>query len=186
MLGSCREPSATAPLVFTRKDVMSDQTPTQSEQKEALPLPEAVQHLLDECRMVLPGIQALFGFQLICVFNPGFQQRLTANEQVFHLAAIALVAVAIALVMTPAAYHRQTSPREVSEAFLAICTRLLLWSMLPLALGICVDFCLIARVILHQSALSVLLSLALLAIFFTLWFLLPRAQVLKKVMHGRR
>jgi hypothetical protein len=26
--------------------------------KEKLPLPEAVTHLLEECRMVLPGIQA--------------------------------------------------------------------------------------------------------------------------------
>jgi hypothetical protein len=29
------------------------------EQKETLPLPEAVTHLLEECRMVLPGLQAL-------------------------------------------------------------------------------------------------------------------------------
>lgn len=33
---------------------------------EALPLSEAVTHLLEECRMVLPGIQALFGFQFDC------------------------------------------------------------------------------------------------------------------------
>ena len=32
------------------------------EQKETLPLPEAVTHLLEECRMV-PGLQTLLGFQ---------------------------------------------------------------------------------------------------------------------------
>lgn len=37
--------------------------------QEELPLSQAAQHLLEECRMVLPGIQALFGFQLIAVFN---------------------------------------------------------------------------------------------------------------------
>jgi hypothetical protein len=31
--------------------------------------------------MVLPGIQALFGFQLIAVFSPGFEQKLTLAEQ---------------------------------------------------------------------------------------------------------
>ena len=39
------------------------------EQKETLPLPEAVTHLLEECRMVLPGLQALLGFQFIAIFN---------------------------------------------------------------------------------------------------------------------
>jgi hypothetical protein len=30
--------------------------------------------------MVLPGIQALFGFQLIVVFNPAFNERLNGTE----------------------------------------------------------------------------------------------------------
>ena len=50
-------------------------------QKQRLSLSEAAQYLLDECRMVLPGIQALFGFQLIVVFNSGFDQKLSATEQ---------------------------------------------------------------------------------------------------------
>jgi len=33
---------------------------------------KTISHLLEECRMVLPGIQALFGFQLIAVFNQPF------------------------------------------------------------------------------------------------------------------
>jgi hypothetical protein len=32
------------------------------------------QEAIDEARMVLPGIQALFGFQLIAVFNERFAQ----------------------------------------------------------------------------------------------------------------
>ena len=61
--------------------------------------------------MVLPGVQALFGFQLIAVFNTGFAEKLSHGEQRVHLLALALVAMAGALIMTPAAYHRQTSPR---------------------------------------------------------------------------
>ena len=53
--------------------------------------------------MVLPGIQALFGFQLIAVFNERFRQ-LSEGEQLIHFTAIMLVAIAIALIMTPAAY----------------------------------------------------------------------------------
>src|SRR5882762_8175592 len=105
--------------------------PNTREQTEELSLSKAAQYLLEECRMVLPGIQALFGFQLIAVFNLSFAQRLSSLEQRLHLFAITLTAVAIAFVMAPAAYHRQTGPREVSEAFIQLSTRLLLWSMWP-------------------------------------------------------
>jgi hypothetical protein len=44
-------------------------------------LKDAVQQTLDEARMVQPGIQALFGFQLIAVFNDGFQRHLSEAEQ---------------------------------------------------------------------------------------------------------
>ena len=39
-----------------------DHEPTGSVAEQSLPLDAAASHLLDECRMVLPGIQALFGF----------------------------------------------------------------------------------------------------------------------------
>ncbi|HSR65457.1 MAG TPA: DUF6328 family protein, partial [Xanthomonadaceae bacterium] len=64
--------------------------------------------------MVLPGMQALFGFQLIVVFSERFGVELTHGEQRVHLLAIGLVALAIALIMTPAAYHRQTDPEQVT------------------------------------------------------------------------
>jgi hypothetical protein len=42
---------------------------------------KSLTHLLEECRMVLPGIQALFGFQLVAVFNTPFKQLLDDREQ---------------------------------------------------------------------------------------------------------
>jgi hypothetical protein len=150
--------------------------------KEELPLSEAVTHLLEECRMVLPGIQALFGFQLIAVFNSTFHEKLSSTEQYFHLAAIGLVAMAVALVMAPAALHRQTSPRAATQDFLTIASRLLLLSMFPLMLGISFDFYLIARLILNNTEISLLLSTVLLAVIVTLWFLLPRMSFLQKLL----
>jgi hypothetical protein len=38
---------------------------TKGDTREILPLPKAAQYLLDACRMVLPGFQALLGFHLI-------------------------------------------------------------------------------------------------------------------------
>src|SRR5678815_4408139 len=70
-------------------------------------LQSEIEHILEESRMVLPGMQALFGFQLIVVFNKEFREQLPLVAQWIHLSALLLVAVGIALIMAPAAYHRQ-------------------------------------------------------------------------------
>jgi hypothetical protein len=130
--------------------------------------------MLEECRMVLPGVQALFGFQLIAVFNTHFAERLTGLEQRMHLVSLALVAIAGAFVMTPAAYHRQVCPDDVSEALLRRGGRFLVASMVALTFGITLDFYLIARLILGTPPAAIASALALLAIFVACWFALPR------------
>ncbi len=49
-------------------------------------LEEETRTVIEEARMILPGIQAFFGFQLIAIFNNRFQD-LTQAEQVLHLVA---------------------------------------------------------------------------------------------------
>jgi Family of unknown function (DUF6328) len=144
---------------------------------ERLPLEKAVLFLLEECRMVLPGLQALFGFQLIAVLNPSFSEKLDAGQQILHLVSLGLVAIAIALIMTPAAYHRQTTPREVSQKFIDLATRLVLWSMGPLAVAICLEFYLVGFLILRSQWVSSMAA-GLLAVFVTLWWALPRSRKL--------
>ena len=150
------------------------------EDAEQLPLAKAAETLLHECRMVLPGIQALFGFQLIAVFNEPFFD-LSHSDQLIHVAATGLVAFAVVLIMTPAAYHRQTDPTRVTAAFIRLATRLLLLSMLPLALGICADFYVVSSLIIEHGA-SAALSAALLLAFVALWWVLPRAGRLKQLL----
>jgi hypothetical protein len=156
---------------------MSIEKPAQGVgKKEPISLDSAARHLLEECRMVLPGIQALFGFQLIAVFNDGFAQKLDKAHQLLHFAAILLVSVAVALVMTPAAIHRQTQQRQVSERFIWISSRFVLASMFPLAIALCLDMYLIGVVILGRTALSVAFAAALLACIFLLWILVPSRE----------
>jgi len=154
----------------------------ESKKVQEIPLSEAVTHVLEECRMVLPGIQALFGFQLIVVFNPTFQEKLSGTERALHLIAIALIITAIALVMAPAAYHRQKDPQSISEHFVIIATRLLLYSMFPLMVALGLEFFLIARLITNSLTLSIVLALLLVGIFSTLWFLLPRNRKLQSFL----
>lgn len=154
----------------------SRKTDGRSGRSEPISLEAEASYVLEECRMVLPGIQALFGFQLVAVFSHGFSASLSAAEQGLHLAAIVLVVAAIALVMAPAALHRQTSQYVVSERFVWLSSRLVLAGMLPLALGLCTDLYLVARVILGSPAGALALSVATLALIIAVWVVLPRRE----------
>jgi hypothetical protein len=147
---------------------------TPSEEREELSLNDAASHVLEECRTVVPGMQALFGFQLIAVFSTGFSEQLSSMERKLHLAAIVLETIAIALVMARAALHRQTDPLAVSRRGFRISSRLLMASMAPLALGICLDIYLVARVIVGRRGVASTVAASLLGVFIVLWLLLPR------------
>ena len=160
--------------------MMGNMTDTVSETKlsmerQELSLNDAATHVLEECRTVMPGMQALFGFQLIAVFSATFEEQLSPGERFLHLAAIVLVTIAIALVMAPAALHRQTEPFAVSRRFITISSRLLMASMAPLVIGICLDVYVIARIIAGSRAVAGVVATFLLGVFVVFWLLMPRA-----------
>jgi len=137
-------------------------------------LKDALQQALDEARMVLPGVQALFGFQLVAVFNQRFESGLSEAEQALHLAALLLVAVAIALVMAPAAYHRHSAKLEVTERQLRLTLRLIGLAMAPLALGLALDIYVVAWMITPSNAAGLAGAGLVLVLTAALWFVLPR------------
>lgn len=145
-----------------------------------LPLDRQVEYLLDECRIVLPGLQVLFGFQLAVVFTERFAKVLSPLQQQLHLLAMGLVAVGVATIMTPAAYHRQAEPEEVSEGFVLLSTWLLLASMPLLAIAISLDFYLVAQVVLGDRGAVAAIAAGLFAVFVALWLVLPRVACWRK------
>src|SRR5438874_12226699 len=85
----------------------------------------------EEARMVLPGIQALFGFQLVAVFNARFDELSTALQAI-HLVALVAAAISMSLVMTPAAYHRLAERGRISSRFTELASWLIASAMGPL------------------------------------------------------
>ena len=146
-----------------------------STERQELSLNDAATHVLEECRTVVPGMQALFGFQLIAVFSAAFGEQLSSAERILHLVAIVLVTIAIVLVMAPAALHRQTEPEAVSRRFITMSSRLLMASMAPLAVGICLDVYVVARVIVASRGVAGIVAASLLGVFIAFWLVLPRA-----------
>ena len=138
--------------------------------------------IVDQARMLLPGIQALFGFQLIAVFNQSFSEILTPFEQRIHLLAIAMIVLTTITLITPAAYHRQMEVQDVTEGFIHLATRLILASMIPFAISICMEFYLISRIVLNDQVLSLIFSIGMLFLFLALWFGLPRMSAFHRLL----
>jgi hypothetical protein len=140
---------------------------------EQIRLDSAASHIIEECRMVLPGIQALFGFQLIAVFNQGFGEKLSHADQLVHLAALVLTVVATGLVMTPAALHRQAEPKRVSERFVWLSSNILVAAMYPLAVAVALDVYVVASIVTKSHIAAVALAAALFVVFMALWLIVP-------------
>ena len=139
------------------------------QEEQETDLATRVKQVLIECRVVLPGAQALLGFQLIIMWMTAFY-AIPQAWKVLHLASLTSVGVCTVLLITPAAYHRIVEEGNDSEMLHHITERLLLWAMVFLALGICGDFYLVSRLTGLGNALSVGLAAAMLGFFYGAWF----------------
>jgi len=144
-----------------------------ADKEEKLKLEDAVRHALDEARMVLPGIQALFGFQLIAIFNDRFESDLNDAQKFEHLVSLLCVAAAVALLMTPAACHRQWNPMLVSVHFLVLTSSLVRLGMLVFAMGLSLDIHVVALLVTASDPVSVTLSVVVFAGLLGLWLWFP-------------
>lgn len=136
-------------------------------------LEDVVSHLLEEARMVLPGIQALLGFQLVAVFNQSFKDNLNPLEQYTHLAAICCSMISICLLMTPASLHRLTQPDNISKEFARFSSKLLAVALVPLCLSFSMDFFVVSRLITENYELAYILTFLVLNLFLYFWFIMP-------------
>src|SRR6059058_1445903 len=93
---------------------------------------ESVSHLLEEGRMLIPGVQALFGFQLVIVFSQPFGSLLLPNERMWHLTAIACSVVTLILLFTPAMLHRQRESGWATQGFVNVSSKLMATAAVPL------------------------------------------------------
>jgi DMSO reductase anchor subunit len=132
-------------------------------------LSDKIKHVLTEARVVLPGAQALLGFQFIAVLMEGFE-KLPDGSKYVHLSSLGLIALTVVLLMTPAAYHRIVEEGEETEHFHRFATKMVVAALVPLALGLCGDVYVVVRKVTDSQLVSVVSALVILAIFWELWF----------------
>src|SRR5262245_42005092 len=128
--------------------------------------------MLTEARVILPGAQALLGFQLIVTLTPTFEQ-LPASSRLLHVAALISVAFAIILLMTPAALHRISFYGADTERFLQIRSWFVIAAPVPLALGIAADLYVATSKSSDSPLLGTILAVGIFAVLAILWYGLP-------------
>ena len=136
------------------------------------PLATKVEQLLTEARVIIPGGQALFGFQFIAMLTKGFDQ-LPHASQLVHSAGLCLIALNVIFLMTPAALHRLSFGGEDSDTFLRLASWLVITAPLFLALGIAAELYVLFEKVLANSGFALTASLGGLLTMTMFWYIIP-------------
>jgi uncharacterized protein DUF6328 len=134
-------------------------------------LHEKINQMLTEARVILPGAQALIGFQLVIVLSEAFE-KLPAAIKMVHGAALLLIAASVVLLMAPAAYHRIVYAGEDADSFLKTGSRFVALSTIPLAFGLAADVFVVGTKI-FRSDIAAGVGIAVLALLIGLWHAFP-------------
>ena len=127
--------------------------------------------LLQELRIVIPGVQVLFAFLLTVPFNQRFTQLTTVQRDVFF-ATLLCTAAATALLIAPSAHHRLLFRQGVREQRLKMgntLTILGLAFLVPAMVGV---VHVITDLIFGLTA-ALIVTVAMSLLFLLLWFVLP-------------
>jgi hypothetical protein len=127
--------------------------------------------LLQELRIVIPGVQVLFAFLLTVPFASRFTE-LTALQRNVFFATLLCTAVATALLIAPTAHHRLLFRQGVREQRLKMGNLLAILGLaflVPAMVGVVF----VITDLIFGSAVAVVVTVAMALLFSLLWFVLP-------------
>lgn len=129
--------------------------------------------LLQELRVVLPGVQVLFAFLLTVPFAARFDQLGASDRRVYFLAVL-FSAAATVLLIAPTAHHRSTFRRgvDVKERVLKLANVLTLMGTFALAVAMGLVVYVVTNV-LYDSTLAAGVAASLVVIIGAVWFVIP-------------
>ena len=136
---------------------------------ERVDLPTKIEQMLTESRVILPGAQALLGFQLVVMLTPAFDD-LPSVAKLAHAAALLCVTLTVILLMAPAAIHRLSFGGEDTPKILQLGSGLVTAALLPLSLGIAADIYVAVGRSLESDAWGLACALAILILLLAVWF----------------
>lgn len=141
-------------------------------QQNPTPLHAKIEQLLTEARVILPGAQALLGFQLIVMMTQAFD-HLPAAVQAIHIGALLSLVIAVVLLIAPAAIHRLAFQGRDDARLLGPGSFIITLALLPLAASICCDLWVALYKLTGSSTVPTVGALIAAAVLLGLWFVLP-------------
>lgn len=130
--------------------------------------------LLEEIRVVTPGVEVLFAFLLGVAFTSRFTE-LTALQREVYFATLVTTAGSTALLIAPAAHHRLAFRGGDKERLLFTATRLSV-AALAMLLAATSGVVFLVADLLYTTPVAATAA-ALMAMWFSwFWFLLPRRR----------
>jgi hypothetical protein len=142
------------------------------EKEEPTPLPTRIDQMLTEARVIVPGAQAQLGFQLAVTFTRAFGE-LGPTLKLIHVAALCFVALAVVLLMTPAALHRIAFRGQDTKTFLTLGSGFVLMAPMALGLGLAADMQVAIAKATEVGDAATTVAAATLIVLMALWYGLP-------------
>ncbi len=130
--------------------------------------------LLNEFRVVLPGVQVLFAFLLTIPFTDRFA-KLTEVQRDIYFAAFIATAVSSVLLMTPTAYHRLRWRQYDKEHLLRLSNVLAIIGISFLAVAIALVVYVVTDLVFFGSAAAVATGIVG-GVAAAFWFIVPLSR----------
>ncbi len=130
-----------------------------------------LEELLQELRVILPGVQVLFAFLLVVPFNQRFAD-VTAFQRDLYLATLLCAAAASACLIAPSIQHRIAFRTQDKENLIFRANQLVIAGGALLAVAMTGAIWLVTG-FLFRDALTVAAVVIVAAMFATLWFGVP-------------
>lgn len=143
---------------------------------------DKIAHVLTETRVVLPGTQALLGFQLAGVFQFGFD-ALSPVAKAIHLVGFVFLAVSVIVLLLPAAYHRIAEHGDSTERLHHVTSVCIVLAMLNLACAIACDVYVVVERTTGRSSAAIAGALVWLAVSLGAWIF---GMVVARALRERR
>jgi hypothetical protein len=134
-------------------------------------LDRELMELLQELRVVLPGVQVLLAFLLVAPFQPRFAQLPGSLRNAFF-ASVACATLATALLIAPSAHHRLRWRAHDKERLVRVGNQMALWGTVFLAAAIVLAVYVVTNV-LYVSQLALLTAGVAVVVFGWVWYGLP-------------
>lgn len=125
--------------------------------------------ILQGIRIVLPGTQAVMGFQFIAFFNPVFQGLPTSLKTLHFITLILSILCSLCLI-APVAFQQIGEDGKATNRFLNFTKKMLSIAMLFLLLSVVGNLYVAAKVISVDTTIALLISASLFSAGIILWY----------------